>query len=51
MLAQVIFMRKAGSARRNLSRKGVKKGKTKAMKKVGKAQSMRDKGECGCKYC
>lgn len=44
-------MRKAGSARRNLSRKGVKRGKVKATRKVGKAQSMRAKGGCGCRYC
>ena len=45
---QVIFMRKAGSSRRNLSRKGVAHGKVKARRKVGRAQSMRDKKRCGC---
>ncbi len=43
-------MRKAGSARRNLSRKGVARGKVKARKSVGRAQSKRDKcgGDCAC---
>jgi len=45
----VIFMRKAGSSKRNLSRKAVARGKAKANKIRGKAQSERDKCGCNCK--